>query len=191
MSEFATLLPPSMTTSERAIEKVMAERELGLELPIGTLWNAETCPPNILPWLAWAFSVDHWDASWPEGTKRNAVAASISIHRRKGTVRSIREALAAFGFGDAAIIEGYGGFQHTGALTYDGAEDHGEPDHWAEYRVYLERPITIDQADQVKAILRNVAPARCRLKGLYFTQAANRYNAALTFDGAYSHGVAA
>lgn len=188
MSDFANLIPPSASGSERAIEKVMAERKLGLELPIGTLWNAETCPPNILPWLAWAFSVDEWDAQWPEETKRSAVAASISIHRRKGTVQSVRDALAAFGYGKAVILEGYGAFLHDGEISHDGAEDYGQPDHWAEYRVYLERPITIDQAAQLKRILRNVAPARCRLKGLFFTQATNRYNTAITYDGTYSHG---
>jgi len=54
----------------------------------------------------------------------------------------------------------------------------------------LDRPITADQAAQVRKILASVAPARCHLKGLYFTQAANRYNAVISYDGTYTYGVA-
>lgn len=189
MSDLPTLLPPNAQPIEYALEQ-FSSRQAGLPLPTTKLWNVDSCPATLLPWLAWALSVDNWDASWPEGTKRAAVAASIEIHRRKGSVASVRDAVAAFGFGVAAIVEGWGGYIYDGTLTYDGAETYGAPDHWAEYRVYLVRPITIAQAEQLRAILKNVAPARCHLAGLHFTEVAHTYDGTIDYDGAYSYGVA-
>lgn len=190
MSDPQALLPPSAKPSLKVIEAVMAERTIGIEAPIATLWNPETCPANILPWLAWALSVDNWDANWSEGTKRNAIAASVAIHRRKGTVRAVKDALAAAGYGDAELIERHGWERHDGTNLRDGSINRSVPDHWAEYRVRLARPITVDQAAQVRAILASAAPARCRLKALEFTQALHLHNNTITRDGSYTRGIA-
>lgn len=168
----------------------MAEPKFGLEAPIATLWDPMNCPAGILPWLAWALSVDDWDADWPEGTKRNAIAASIAIHRRKGTPRAVKDALAAAGYGTAKLIERFGWEFHDGRHLRDGSITHAPPDHWAEYRVVLTRPISIAQAARVRAILATVAPARCRLKALEFIQALNLHNNAILRDGTYTRGVA-
>ncbi|MBT2131228.1 phage tail protein I [Aliiroseovarius lamellibrachiae] len=188
MFDFASILPPNHTPLEGALEQAIASSKPNLA-PVSQLMNPQTCPAELLDWLAWAFSVDDWDTDWGEQRKRIAIQAAVFIHRRKGTPGAIRRALDAFGYGGAAITEGFGAFLYNGELIHDGSEDYGEPDNWAEYRVYLERPITIDQAEKLKRILRNVAPARCHLKGLFFTQAANRYNAAISYDGTNTYGV--
>ncbi len=90
-----SLLPPNSTPLERALERATAP---GLDPDvIRTLWNPATCPAHLLPWLAWAVSVDEWDDSWDEGTQRRVIAASIPIHRRKGTVAAVRAALTVLG----------------------------------------------------------------------------------------------
>ena len=76
----------------------MAERVTGLDKPISKLWNVDTCPEALLPWLAWSFSVEVWDHAWPVETKRAVIRKSISVHRWKGTRRSVEEALEAIGF---------------------------------------------------------------------------------------------
>lgn len=68
------------------------------EVPIRQLWSPQTCPAAQLPWLAWALSVDEWDATWPEETKRQVIAASIEQHRKKGTVGALRRALQRLGY---------------------------------------------------------------------------------------------
>jgi phage tail P2-like protein len=75
------------------------QRATELPAPQRTLWNAETCPANLLPWLAWGFSVDEWNADWTEVQKRSVIAASIGIHQRKGTVGAVRRVLESFGVG--------------------------------------------------------------------------------------------
>jgi phage tail P2-like protein len=174
-------------------EKALAQGVIGafgFDIPNPHLWNPATCPAALLPWLAWALSVDEWDDAWTEATKRAVIAASVEVHRRKGTVGSIKKALAAAGYGDATVLERFGRTRYNGAILHDGAFDHSEPDHWAEYRVVLARPLTIAQAARVRAILDAVAPARCRLKALDFTEAANLYDGRITHDGSYTHGVA-
>jgi len=50
----------------------------------------------LLPWLAWALSVDSWDPEWADATKRAAVANSIAEHRIKGTRASVEAVMARF-----------------------------------------------------------------------------------------------
>jgi phage tail P2-like protein len=104
MSEVQSLLPPNASATTTAIETVMAERTEGLSGFIAPLWNVDTCPEALLPWLAWSFSVEVWDHAWPEATKRKVIRKSIAVHRVKGTRKSVEEALAAIGT-RATIVE--------------------------------------------------------------------------------------
>ncbi len=184
-----TLLPHNATALETALEAVAGPALLG-PAPLREIWSPKKCPVHMLPWLAHAFSVDNWDPEWSEDTKRATIAAAVSVHRFKGTIGAVKRALVAAGYGDADVIERYGWERYDGAALHDGTANHDDPDHWAEYRVRLARPITVEQAAQVRAILETVAPARCHLKALDFTEALNTYNARITHDGQFTHGVA-
>ncbi|EDM0699739.1 phage tail protein I, partial [Salmonella enterica subsp. enterica serovar Newport] len=52
----------------------------------------------LLPYLAWALSVDRWDKNWPEETKRKTIKASWEIHQKKGTIRALRNVVEPFGY---------------------------------------------------------------------------------------------
>lgn len=91
----ANLLPPNATHAERALARAAVTRPLPVD--ITALWDADRCPAALLPWLAWALSVDEWKAYWPETVKRARVRAAIAIQRRKGTWGSVRDVVAAFG----------------------------------------------------------------------------------------------
>lgn len=88
------LLPPNRSQLEA---RVAASHPLALPVPLRTLWNPSTCPAELLPFLAWAFSVDVWEADWPEATKRAVIAESFAVHRIKGTRLAVEKALAAMG----------------------------------------------------------------------------------------------
>lgn len=90
-----SLLPPNATALETALEAAIAQP--ALPVPLRDLWNPQTCPEHLLPWLAWSLSIDGWDANWPVTTRRAVVANAIAVHRRKGTVQAVRSAIAAFG----------------------------------------------------------------------------------------------
>lgn len=97
------LLPPNSTALERALATVGAAAT-DLPVLIRELWDPEACPLELLPWLAWAWSVDAWDDAWSERQKRATIKASIEIHRHKGTVGALQDALDALGL-EARIIE--------------------------------------------------------------------------------------
>lgn len=90
------LLPPNASPLERAFSQVTAR--LGeVPTPQRDLWNPDTCPVELLPWLAWTLSIDAWNSEWPEHVKRQLVRTAIDIQRRKGTADSVRKVVAAFG----------------------------------------------------------------------------------------------
>lgn len=98
-----TLLPPNATPLERALEAGTA-RIGAIDTPIDTLLDPARIAARWLPWLAWGLSVDAWDSAWSEGTKRQAVAESISLHRMKGTRASVDLILSRID-GLARVIE--------------------------------------------------------------------------------------
>lgn len=91
------LLPPGSSALEVAAAKAAAEIER-VPVPLRTLWNWRTCPVNLLPYLAWALSVDRWDFNWPEATKRRAIASSFFIHKQKGTISALRRVVEPLGY---------------------------------------------------------------------------------------------
>ncbi len=95
--EFESLLPANATDLERAIEQTSGQRVEALPVLNQTLWQAEHCPSNFLPFLAWALSVDKWNSAWTEQQKRNVIATSLSVHRHKGTIGAMKDAIEALG----------------------------------------------------------------------------------------------
>lgn len=98
-----SLLPPNATPLERGIEGATA-RLSDVPVPLRDLVNPDTCPIDLLPYLAWALSIDTWSSEWPDAIKRARVRSAIAIQRRKGTAASVRDVIASFG-GAVAIRE--------------------------------------------------------------------------------------
>ena len=90
----ASLLPPNATPEERSLSEGVA-RLSDVPVTLRELWNPDTCPESLLPWLAWALSVDVWDSAWAEDKKRQVIKTAIAVHRRKGTPFAIEEAFKA------------------------------------------------------------------------------------------------
>jgi phage tail P2-like protein len=97
------LLPANSSAQERALEGATALIER-VPVRVREVWNPDTCPPEVLPWLAWAFSVDDWSPLWDEQQKRQVIKNSIIVHRYKGTIGAVREAIAALG-ANSQVVE--------------------------------------------------------------------------------------
>ena len=91
------LLPYNATDAERALAETTA-RISDVPVVVREVWNPDTCPANILPWLAWAFSVDDWDSNWTDDQKRNVIKQSVYSQRIKGTIGAVTRQLAALGY---------------------------------------------------------------------------------------------
>lgn len=168
----ASLLPPNASPLERALVATAAARLAQLDPSVITrLRDPATCPVELLPWLAWAHAVDEWSDDWPEETRRAVIAASIAVHRSRGTVASVRRVIVAFGVRpeDIEIHERLDGYS------------------WECYGITLGTPITVALAQTIKRALDSVAPARCRLVWIR-ARVALVHDGTITHDGSYTHG---
>lgn len=166
------LLPPTATDQERALSESVA-RLGAIDVPLASLWDPQTCPVALLPWLAWALSVDEWDPAWSEQVKRDVLAASIELHQLKGTVYAVRRAITSQGYPDAEIEEGVAStLFYDGTATFNGASAFGAGGGWALFRVVLDLgdEAGIDDA-AIELLVRAVErykPARSHLESIEY-----------------------
>jgi len=92
----SSLLPPNATKQEVAFAEVMA-RTSAVPVPFAEALDPMRTSEEMLPWLAWWFSVDAWGTDWPTYVRRRTVQQSLRIHRRKGTVGALLDAIDAIG----------------------------------------------------------------------------------------------
>jgi phage tail P2-like protein len=92
-----SLLPPNAKQLERLAAEALAQIDR-VPVPIRDLLNPDRCPVQLLPYLAWAFSVDRWDSTWSESTKRQVIKGSYFIHSRKGTIGALRRVVEPLGY---------------------------------------------------------------------------------------------
>ncbi|MGC6406228.1 phage tail protein I [Bisgaard Taxon 45] len=97
MTTNQTLLPTGSTTLEKRAAQIMKS---AVENPIiiADLINPDRCPAHLLPYLAWAFSVDKWDENWSEEVKRIAIKQSFFIHKHKGTIGAVKRVVEPIGY---------------------------------------------------------------------------------------------
>lgn len=158
-----TLLPPNATALERQAADALAQIER-VPVPIRDLLDPDRCPVELLPYLAWAFSVDRWNSAWPESAKRGAIKSAYFIHAHKGTLGALRRVVEPLGY-LIEIQEWWetepAGTPGTFALLV-GVRDTGITDE-----MYLELERLIDDAKPVSRHLTGLAIGLGVSGGLY------------------------
>ncbi|MBI0029459.1 phage tail protein I [Gilliamella sp. B14448G11] len=144
-----TLLPPTATKLEKNLSQAIACEP---PIPLRSLWDPQTCPYELLPYLAWQYSVDRWDEEWSEQIKRKVIAEAFEIHKLKGTKEAIRRAVEPFGF-LIKISEWWQNNQTPGSFTLEiGVSDTGITEEY-----YNELSRIIDDVKPVSRQLSNLA----------------------------------
>jgi phage tail P2-like protein len=90
-----SLLPLNSTRLESAIETATDDHP---PVPLRAIYNPDTCPAPLLPFLAWECSVDRWSEKWSEAAKRVAIRSSFYVHAHKGTIGALRRVVEPLGF---------------------------------------------------------------------------------------------
>ena len=143
-----TLLPPTATKLEKNLSQAMACEP---PMPLRSLWDPQTCPYELLPYLAWQYSVDRWDEKWSEQIKRKVIAEAFEIHKLKGTKDAIRRAVEPFGY-LIKIIEWWQNNQTPGSFALEiGVLDTG---------------ITEESYNELSRIIDDVKPVSRQLSNL-------------------------
>jgi phage tail P2-like protein len=192
-----SLLPPSTTANERRLSAGLSLSPLEIAADrIAALWDADTCPAQCLPALAWALRVDEWSDAWPEEVRRQVCRDAIYLHRRRGTRASIERALRTIGLINdthgytARIIEGITALRRDGTALRDGTRTRDEESSWASYEIRLNRPITLAQGASARRVLDATAPARCTLLLLDFSATAFLRDGTRLRDATITYGAA-
>jgi phage tail P2-like protein len=186
MTMTQTILPPSSTPLERAVDRTFANRIAALTSIVNGLWSSEKCPVVLLPYLAWSVGVDEWDEAWSEEKKRSTIAEAPVINRTKGTRYAIRRALTALGQGDADIVDRADFIRCDGSVTADGTHTCGV--RWATYTVTLKSPVTVGEAQLIRRQLEAVGRNAVQLISINFDAAAFRCDGTITCNGDYTCG---
>lgn len=146
------LLPGNSTPLERQAAQALAQIQR-VPIPLRQLCNPDTCPVDLLPYLAWAFSVDRWDSKWAEATKRSAIRSSHFIHSRKGTIGALRRVVEPLGY----LIEVLEWWQTTPL---------GVPGTFAIKVGVLETGITEEMYQELTWLIDDARPVTRHLTGL-------------------------
>jgi phage tail P2-like protein len=121
--------------------------------------NPNKAPEHILPWLAFAVSVDDWSDNWTDEVKRNVIKASVEVHKKKGTIGALRKSLEAFNYEDITVEEWF---------DYKNEED-GEDEEPYFFRVFfniVEAGFDVNIMPEVHKVINNTKNVRSHLRSL-------------------------
>lgn len=146
-----SLLPPNASQLLRDLETVFGD---SFDLPTLNRYvvNPDLAPVHILPWLAWALSVDDWSDSWSEQVRRNVIKASVEVHRKKGTIGALKKALQAFNYENVKVEEWF--------------EYGADPYFFRVFFDVVESGFDINFLSKIKAVINNSKNARSHLEEL-------------------------
>lgn len=146
-----SLLPPNATSLLRDLETVTG-RAFNLEALNRFVNNPSQAPQYVLPWLAWALSVDDWDDAWSEEVRRKVIKASIEVHKKKGTIGALRKALESFNYTNIKVEEWF--------------EYGGDPYFFRVFFDVVEPGFDVNILPQVQKVISSTKNARSHLESL-------------------------
>ncbi len=147
-----SILPPNATKLQKDLENVIALRLGKINIPNRWLMNPDKCPEYLLPWLAWAVSVDSWNNNWALETRRSVIKASIEIHKRKGTVGALKKALNSLNLDNVKLEEWF--------------EYGGEPFYFRVSTEVLTADFDVMELNEVYSIIQKTKNVRSHLESL-------------------------
>lgn len=146
------LLPPNASPLERASAEVLAEIQR-VPVPLRDLWRPATCPAQLLPYLAWAFSVDRWDPAWSEAAKRAVIRQAFYVHQHKGTISALRRVVEPLGY----LLE---------VVEWWETEPAGTPGTFALRIGVLDTGITEEMYGELERLIDDAKPVSRHISGL-------------------------
>lgn len=111
------LLPHNATRFETDLSGAISQIS-DVPVPVRDMWNPDTAPEELLPWLAWALSIDDWVTTWTDREKRDAIKAAIFVQKTKGTIGAVKAQLAVMNI-DVDVVEWHQNEVIGPAYTYE------------------------------------------------------------------------
>ncbi|MCG2614909.1 phage tail protein [Terrimonas sp. NA20] len=139
-----------------AFDALVKKRFSEIELDKLLVYLIDTVDASAIPYLAEQFDVLGYKGfrlAQTEADQREIIKRSIELHRFKGTLWAVEEALKAVGYGDAII------------------EEHVEG-HWANFRVTVDigtHPVNAQEIEEVVRMIKEYKNTRSHLVDLSYT----------------------
>ena len=144
------------------------------EIPVRYMWDIDRCPSKFLPFLATALGVDDSIFNFQDEQIREVIKLSFKINQIRGTIESIFKLIQE-------------GLNYKVTKIEEGNRDFGGADDWALYRVHIETPIPAIEGPALTKLVKNLAPERCKLDEIFFTNA-HTYDGSIKYDGTFTYG---
>ena len=175
-----TVLPYTAALLEKALVDTYVVRqadvlELEDEIPIRHLYDPDTCPTALLPYLACFISVDAPSVDFSETQLRQLIRDSYVLHTRKGTIQALKDVIASLGYRLNRIEEGVASTPAVPAMD------------WARYRLVMDTALTIESGRALQKLIVGAAPVSRELVEITYDQA-NSYNGVIRYDGIHAYG---
>lgn len=139
-----------------AFDLLVKQRFSNLQLDKLLVYLIDTVDSDAIPYLAEQFDVlgyKGFKLAPTEADQREIIKRSIELHRYKGTLWAVREALTSIGYGDILI------------------EEHVD-DHWAKFRCTIDigtHPVNVVEIADVIQMISEYKNARSHLVDLSYT----------------------
>lgn len=156
-----------------AFDQIAKQRLEGIDLTPLLMYIIDTTDADALPYLAEQFHAlgwEGWALTTNEAERRELIKRAVELHRYKGTVWAIKNAVKAVGFDGAEVIE-HVGFDYNGQQLFNGTNNYtgGE---WATFRVKIvlpsTRPLTADDITRIRSMVLEYKNARSHLVDMTF-----------------------
>ncbi|MEE6272899.1 phage tail protein [Georgenia wangjunii] len=136
----------------RAFDDALAPVFLSLDGLAGYV-DPALAPPDFLDWLAEWVGIEV-DESWSVERRRHIVAGAADLHRRRGTVQGVVDAVRLAVGGRVEVTDNGG----SAWSPVSGGAVPGAPDPWLHVRVAVPDPSTVDRR-RLEAVVAGVKPA--------------------------------
>ena len=168
-----TVLPENSSLLEKALVDFYVARqkevfEVDGEIPLRYLYNPDTCPQNMLSYLACFMSVDGTTVEFSETQLRQLIRDSYQLHTRKGTIQALKDVIASLGYRLNRIEEGVEG-------------------HWAKFRLVMDTALSISNGRLLSKLIQGASPISRELVSITYDRV-NNYDNVIRYDGAHAYG---
>ena len=191
-SRLRTILPVTssglevdlVATFQEVLNEYVLERfgsDNVLDIPVRHLWNPETCSADLLLFLATAMSVDVDISVFSVDQQRALIRDSFEVHRRKGTVGSIKRIIDTLGWTLATD-----GFVEGQRDTTDPTEIIRENGGWAQFTIEILDTIPVVQARAAAGFVQQIAPVSRKLYSFDFSSVPKFYDGGVDAEGEYT-----
>ena len=177
----SSLLPKNATDFERALESATT---VNLTTAAADYYNIDTCPTELLPYLAYQFALIRWGTQTTQAEQRNQLNAAMQLQLTKGTRQALHTLMQQLGYSidDYSLVDERALF--NGVHKFNGAIKWQSVPHHS-LLVRFTKPITTEAGRKIASTIKLINRASVHLLPIEHRA---KFNGEIKFDGTHTWG---